>query len=327
MNNSATEAARHPRNSFISVVVPAHNEGGGIDTTVRVLDQVLKCCAADNEIIVVDDGSTDYTFTILKGLCKTQRNLKAIRLSRNFGKESALLAGLRAASGDAVITLDADLQHPPQIIPEMIEKWKAGFKVVNAIKRQRAANTLFERLRAAVYNYLVKLMGGIDLRNSSDYKLLDRQALNVMINDLQEYARFYRGLASWLGFSQADLYFDVAVRNAGESKWSTRSLISLAVTGIISFTSMPLRIVTLLGLVTLVLAFYVATDAFWSWFHGTSVSGFTTLIITLLLIGSFIMISLGIMGEYVAKIYAEVKGRPAFLVDQTCGFRDNNPSE
>jgi glycosyltransferase involved in cell wall biosynthesis len=323
MSNSVMENTRQNSHSLISVVVPAHNEEAGIDVTISVIFQVLNSCTSDSEIIVIDDGSTDNTYAIVRDLCATYHNLKAIKLSRNFGKESALLAGLRATAGDAVITLDADLQHPPTVIPEMIEKWKSGYKVVHAIKRLRATNTLFERWRAAVYNNLVKLMGGVDLRNSSDYKLLDKQVVRVIINDLHEYTRFYRGLATWVGFAQTNLYFDVAARNAGDSKWSTRSLISLAITGVISFTSMPLRIVTFLGLLTLVLAFFVANDALWSWFNGTAVSGFTTLIITLLLTGSFIMISLGILGEYVAKIYAEVKGRPAFIVDQTCGFTED----
>ena len=317
------QSARYPE---ISVIVPAHNEEPGIASALQEIDSVLSTCCDSSEIIVIDDGSTDATYDVLQKLCQQQDNLRAIKLSRNFGKESAMLAGLRAANGQAVITIDADLQHPPALIPEMVEKWKAGTKVVHAVKRQRVINTFMERFRATIYNNLLKLLGGVDLRNSSDYKLVDRVIVDALINELHEYQRFYRGLVTWVGYRQEKLYFDVAERQAGETKWSTRALIGLAITGIVSFTSMPLRIVTIFGILTLLLAFGVAVEALWSWFIGTAVSGFMTIVFVLLLLGSFIMISLGIMGEYIAKIYEEVKNRPDYLVDRTAGFDSTETS-
>ena len=247
-----------------------------------------------------------------------------MRFSRNFGKESALLAGLEEASGDIVITIDADLQHPPELIPVLLEQWREGFKVVHAVKQERTQDNMFTRWRAAVFNSLLTRIGGVDVRNSSDYKLLDRAAVDVIVKSLSERRRFYRGLADWIGFEQVTVPFVVAERNAGKGKWSILSLADLATTAIVSFTSAPLRIVTFLGLLTLVFGMLVAGETLWSWTHGGAVSGFATIIITLLIIGSFIMISLGIIGEYIAKMYDEIKGRPAYLVSSRCGFDDKD---
>jgi glycosyltransferase involved in cell wall biosynthesis len=315
-----TDSQGDARQPFVSVVIPAHNEAAGIQHCVREIDRIVSTCHVGYELLVVDDGSTDGTFEQVTELSKELDHLRGIRFSRNFGKESALLAGLRSAKGDAVITIDADLQHPPSLIPEMIENWRNGAKVVHAVKRLRETDSALTRWRASVFNNILKLLGGIDVRNSSDFKLLDKKAVNVIVKQLREHKRFYRGLANWVGFRQATLYFDVNTRYAGEGKWSIRALIGLAATGIISFTSIPLRIVTILGFVTLLFAVYEISIALWDWAEGVAVSGFTTTIITILLLGSFIMISLGIMGEYIAKIYDEIKNRPDFIVDEMCGF-------
>ena len=311
------------RQDLVSIVVPAHNEGPGLYASIQEIYRVLSTCDIDFEIVIVDDGSTDDTYAKILALHEEFDQVKGILFSRNFGKESALLAGLKAAKGSAVITLDADLQHPPQLIPEMIERWREGIKVVHAVKRARDTDSLVTRIRASIFNSLFKYLGGLDIRNSSDYKLLDRVVVNVIIDRLPESKRFYRGLANWVGFSQDTVLFDVASRHAGEGKWSVKALIGLAVTGIVSFTSTPLRIVTILGFLTLLLAIGVISETLWSWYQGTAVSGFSTIIITLLLVGSSTMISLGILGEYVAKIYDEVKRRPSFLVDRTCGLDEN----
>lgn len=319
-----TASQIHDTRPFVSVVIPAHDEAEGIQHCVREIDRILSSCNVEYELIVVDDGSTDGTFQKVSNLGKHLEHLRGIRFSRNFGKESALLAGLRSATGDAVITIDADLQHPPALIPEMIEKWRGGAKVVHAVKRLRQSDSRLTRWRANVFNNMLKLLGGIDVRNSSDFKLLDKKTVNVIVKELREHKRFYRGLASWVGFQQDTLYFDVNSRYVGEGKWSLRALIGLAATGIISFTSTPLRIVTILGFVTLIFAIYQITVAIWDWAHGQAVSGFATTIITILLLGSFIMISLGIIGEYIAKIYDEIKNRPDFIVDEICGFEQDS---
>jgi glycosyltransferase involved in cell wall biosynthesis len=268
------------------------------------------------ELVVVDDGSRDDTFRLAADMADSGIPVRAVRLSRNFGKEAGLLAGLQNARGDAVITIDADLQHPPTLIPEMVAAWEQGAKIVHGIKRDRGDEPWLSTARAFVVNRLISALGGIDVQNSSDFKLLDRAAVDIISKLLPERSRFYRGLASWVGFNQVTLKFEVAARQQGQSGWSLRSLIALSLTAMVSFTSAPLRIVSVLGVLTFLLGAAVGTDAVLSWIRGDAVSGFTTIIITLMLIGSFIMISLGVIGEYIAKIYDEIKHRPLYIIDQ-----------
>ncbi|HYR58896.1 MAG TPA: glycosyltransferase family 2 protein [Chthoniobacteraceae bacterium] len=309
---------------MISAVIPAFNEAAGIEHAIATIGDVLRQCATSHEIIVVDDGSRDDTFEKVRALSQHDASLRGIRLSRNFGKESAILAGLQAARGAAVITIDADLQHPPALIPEMIRRWQAGARVVHAVKRSRSRDSLWARQRAALVNGFLTWFGGIEMENASDFKLLDRVAVNAVVRLLRERHRFYRGLAKWIGFAQETIPFDVAERGSGGGKWSLRALLNLGITAIVSFTTAPLRIVVILGTTTLCFAIAVAADTLWSVYRHRAVSGFATLEITILLIGSFIMISLGIVGEYIAKIYEEAKARPSFLEAARCGFEDEN---
>jgi glycosyltransferase involved in cell wall biosynthesis len=307
----------------LSIVIPAHNEGEGITLALQEIERVAAGCDVAHEIIVVDDGSRDDTYERVRAVAATGLPVKAIRFSRNFGKESALLAGLQAAVGQAVVTMDADLQHPPSLVPIMLDRWRAGAKVVHAVKRERPHDAAITRWRAALFNSLLSKLGGVDVRNASDFKLLDRVAVDTIVVRLPERRRFYRGLADWVGFQQDTVPFDVGVRDVGEGKWSLRTLFDLATTAIVSFTAAPLRIVTVLGLITLGFALVVAFDTVRSRLAGSAVSGFATLEITLLLLGSFIMISLGIVGEYIAKIYDEIKARPHFIVADTSGFESS----
>lgn len=300
--------------------MPAHNEAQGIAQATQVIGGVLDGCGVRWEIVVVDDGSRDGTFDRVGELARRDPRIKGLRFSRNFGKESALLAGLAHATGDAVITIDADLQHPPGLIPQMIEHWRGGAKVVDAVKRSRDTDGWLTRLRARVFNALLTRLGGIRVENSSDFKLLDRVVVDTVVRLMPERLRFYRGLTEWVGYPRVSLPFDVAERHAGEGKWTLWKLIELALTATISFTSAPLRIVTVLGFLTLAFGFVVGAEALIGWARGFAVSGFTTTIATLLIIGSAIMISLGIIGEYIAKIYDEIKARPAYLVDGTVGL-------
>ena len=308
---------------LLSVVIPAHNEAKGIEHALGVITEILSACEMDWEIIVVDDGSEDGTFEQLKVLAHNEKRYKGLRFSRNFGKEAAILAGLRAAKGDAVVTIDADLQHPPQLIPMMIDEWRRGAKVVNAVKRRRENDGILTRTRARIFNYVLSKLGGIDINNSSDFKLLDRLVVDTIIKELPERQRFYRGLSNWVGYAHASIPFDVKERAAGEGKWTSWRLVELATTAIVSFTSAPLRIVTVLGFITLIFGFFVAFEGLVSWYRGKSVSGFMTIILTLLIIGSFIMISLGVVGEYIAKIYEEIKQRPSYLVEDKISVDEN----
>jgi glycosyltransferase involved in cell wall biosynthesis len=304
----------------LSIVVPAHNEGEGLRTTLDTIAAAASKCTDSWEIIAVDDGSEDATWQKIGGAVRSSPRMRGIRFSRNFGKEAALLAGLRAARGQAVVTMDADLQHPPDLLPEIYGRWKEGAKVVHAVKRNRATESKMIIWRAKVFNALLTRLGGIDLGNASDFKLIDRVVVDVLTKSMSEKKRFYRGLTSWVGFPSVKVEFDVPHRASGHGNWTLRQLLDLSVTALVSFTSAPLRIVTFLGGVTLVFGFIVVTDALISWFRGIAVSGFVTLIGTLLVIGSMIMISLGVIGEYIAKIYDEIKARPAYLIESQSGF-------
>jgi glycosyltransferase involved in cell wall biosynthesis len=307
---------------LLSVVMPAHNEESGLAHSIDVVRSQLDALGIAWEIIIVDDGSRDATFGRIGEAAAADARIKGLRLSRNFGKESALLAGLRASAGDAVITLDADLQHPPALFPRLLDAWRDGAKVVDAVKRSREIDTWTTRARARLFNALASRLGGINLKNASDYKLLDREVVDIITTEIPERHRFYRGLCDWVGFEHRTVEFDVEDRASGEGKWTTLGLIELAMTATISFTSAPLRLVTILGVFTLLFGLFVATEAIIGWLSGRAVSGFTTTIITLLILASTIMISLGIIGEYVAKIYDEIKLRPPYLVAARVGFTE-----
>jgi glycosyltransferase involved in cell wall biosynthesis len=302
---------------FTSIVLPARNEAASIEAAIETISDTLASCSPKWEIVVVDDGSDDCTFEEMQKLARQDPRIRAIQFSRNFGKEAAILAGLQYARGDVVITMDADLQHPPELIPQMLQCWSEGAMVVNAVKRSRSTDGILTRIRANLFNNLISSLGGIDMHDASDFKLLDRVVVDQVADALPERERFYRGLTDWVGYPSVGLQFDVKDRVGGEGKWSILKLAELALTALVSFTSAPLRIVTLLGIATLILGFFIGADALISWARGDAVSGFATVIITLLLIGSFVMISLGIMGEYIAKIYEEVKRRPSYIVEST----------
>jgi glycosyltransferase involved in cell wall biosynthesis len=310
---------------LVIVVIPAHNEALGIARAVTVIGSVLDSCATRWEIVIVDDGSRDGTFERVRDLAIKDPRIKGLCFSRNFGKEAAILAGLRAARGDAVITIDADLQHPPTLIPQMLDHWRHGAKIVDAVKRGRDTDGPLTRLRARVFNALITRLGGVNLENASDFKLLDRAVVDTIARALPERQRFYRGLSEWVGYSRASIPFDVEERIDGQGKWTLLKLVDLATTALVSFTSVPLRIVTILGSLTLLFGLVVAADALVSWFRGIAVSGFATTVMTQLILGSFIMISLGIIGEYIAKIYDEIKARPPYLIEAAEGLAEGEP--
>lgn len=315
-------AMNHSETPEISIIIPAFNEGEGVERALITISSVIEAASKAWEIIVVDDGSRDNTYQRVLQSAQSDSRIKGVSFSRNFGKEAAVLAGLKYSKGRAVIVIDADLQHPPELIPGMIAKWREGAKIVHAVKRGRKTDSALKRVSALMVNQLISRLGGINIHNSSDFKILDREIVDILVYQLPERERFFRGLSSWIGFSEEYIEFDVSHRIENESKWSFWSLVELTITALTSFTSMPLRLITVLGVMTLILGFGVASDALWSWYRGDAVSGFATIIITLLLLGSFIMISLGIIGEYIAKIYEEIKARPSYLVRTTVGISE-----
>lgn len=298
----------------ISAIVPAYCEGPALADALLRLRDVLVSTGERFEIVVVDDGSTDETWPTLERAAFQVPELRALRLSRNFGKEGALAAGLDAAAGDAVILLDADLQHPPEVIPEMISTWRTGgVDVVNGVKRHRGTEGAFARLCARVFYRTFRGMTGLTLDGASDFKLLDRRVVDALCT-LHERGRFFRGLVRWLGFNQVDVPFDVADRADGESKWSFFTRLSLAFRAITSFSAAPLQWITISGFVFLGFALLLGVQSIYLKATGNAVEGFTTVIVLILILGSVLMFGLGLIGRYLAEMFVELKGRPLYLV-------------
>jgi len=300
----------------LSVVIPLLNEEPHLERTLEAIRHELAAFEGDYELVLIDDGSTDRTWEFLRASAKELGNVRAIRLSRRFGKELAMCAGLERARGDAVIVMDGDLQHPPRLIPEMVRCWEEeGFDIVEGVKRRRGEESTSYRTQAGVYHFLLRALSGIDLRGASDFKLMDRKVLDAW-NRMPERSVFFRGMSAWLGFKRKQLPFDVEPRAGGKTAWSALGLVRLAINGITSFSSLPVHIITLMGAVFLFFALILGIESLVQWFRGEAVTGFTTVNLLLLIIGSMLMIGLGIIGEYISKIYDEVKGRPRYVISE-----------
>jgi dolichol-phosphate mannosyltransferase len=266
---------------------------------------------------MVDDGSRDDSWNIMKQLAANNACVRPVRLSRNFGKEAALCAGVSAVRGDACILMDSDLQHPPEAIPEMIKLWlHEGFEVVDGVKISRAKESWVNRLGAFCFYSLINRMSGLDLKAASDFKLLDKRAVEAYLQ-MPERNTFFRGMSSWLGFRRAKYHYHVSERLHGETKWSMFTLLRLALNAITSFSALPLQVVTATGFLFFLGSLVLGAQTLYKKFFGGAVDGFTTVILLLLVTGSVIMFCLGIIGIYIAKIYDEVKARPRFIVAET----------
>jgi glycosyltransferase involved in cell wall biosynthesis len=303
---------------LISLVVPIYNEQSALAGFWRELESVLSNSEYQHEAVLIDDGSTDSSWETINRLAADSTiPIKAIRFSRNFGKEAAILAGLRTANGQAAVVMDADLQHPPALIPQMIEHWQKGkTKVVEAVKRKRQDETALRRLGARLYYQLFNLSSGMNMDGASDFKLLDRQAIDQYIA-LPEVGRYFRGLTTWLGFEAIAIEFEPPSRTAGESHWGATHLLRLARSTIISFSSLPLRIVTWIGFIGIIFSLGLTIQTLWYQWQGYAEAGFPTVILLILVMGSMILLGLGLIGEYIAEIYREVKRRPTYIISQT----------
>ncbi len=299
----------------VSVVVPVYNEAAHIRTSMACVGKICEDAAIPYELVLVDDGSKDESWAIISDMAREDERVTAVRLSRNFGKEPALCAGLDAASGDAVIVMDADLQHPPEFIPEMVRLWKEGAEVVEGVKSSRGKEKRTYRFCAKLFYGMINKATGIDFDNASDFKLLDRKVVEAM-KQMPERMTFFRGMSAWVGFERKTFEFEVAERVDGASKWSLKRLITLAVTAVTSYTSAPLHCITVLGFFMFIGAIILGIQTLYMKLAGYAQGGFTTVILLLLLIGSMIMISLGIIGLYLMKIYHEIKGRPRYLTSR-----------
>lgn len=301
---------------MLSVILPAFNEEASVPLAVERITAILAEAGIENELVFIDDGSHDGTWAAIQAAMLRRKNVVGIRFSRNFGKEAAIFAGLEAASGDCCAVMDCDLQHPPEKLPEMFRLWQEGYEVVEGVKEERGSESTAHRAAANTFYALISRLTKLDMASSSDFKLLDRKVVDAL-NAMPERNTFFRALSYWAGFKTVKLPYQVAERAAGKSKWSTRSLIRYAVTNIVSFSSAPLHIVTILGALLLVIAVIFGVISLYQKIVGIALGGFTTVILLQLFTGSVTMISLGIIGMYIAKIYEETKQRPRYLIAET----------
>ncbi len=315
-------------NEKISVVVPCYNESENIESSYERINQNIKKISNNFELIFVDDGSTDNSFSKLFGISKKDKNLKIVKLSRNFGHQNAIFAGLENTSGNCIFIIDADLQDPPELFSEMYKKWKdEGYHVVYGIRKKRKENFL-KRFIYSIYHQIFKLFSNLNNNaDLADFSLIDKKIKNHLIN-LKEKNIYFRGLRNWVGFKQTGILYTRERRNFGKSKYTLFKLYNLALNGITNFSTKPLSLIFFLGLIIfifslLVIIFYLLQKIYNFEFLGVlpdQVPGFYTLVIIVILFGSFNLICLGLIGEYIGRLYEEVKSRPKFFIDEKINF-------
>ena len=303
--------------SKISIVIPVYNEEENIQIIADELSRVLADCN-NYEIIFVDDGSKDKTLEKIKQVCRSDKRVFFLSFSRNFGHQNALRAGLDCSTGDAVVTMDGDLQHPPEVIPEMIAKWKEGFDIVFTTRRDSQETPALKRNTAKWYYRIINRIADIDLkRGAADFRLMDRKVVDSL-KRFDEKAIFYRGLVAWLGFRQYELVYDPLQRMFGETKYSFRKMLRLAVDGITSFSLFPLRAAAVIGMIMAVFSFiYVVYALYIKFFTASAVSGWVSIMAGIYFLGGIQLIFLGLCGEYIGRIFMEVKKRPNYIVAES----------
>ena len=310
--------AVHP---LLSVIIPMKNESEGLEALFARLVPCLEQISPAFEIICIDDGSNDDTFHQLSLRNQSDTRIKALKLSRNFGKEAAMAAALAYATGDAVIPIDADLQDPPELIAEMVKEWRTGAKVVLATRRSRPGDSWMKRHSAEWFYRLINKFSTISIpENTGDFRLMDRQVVDA-VNQMQERTRFAKGLFAWVGFPTTTIYFDREDRTAGTSRWNYWKLWSYAMDGILAFSTVPLRIWTYIGATISLFSFLFAMVIIVrTLVFGNNVPGYASLMVTVLFMGGIQLTSLGVMGEYIGRIYRETKRRPLYVLEQSVGF-------
>ncbi len=301
--------------AMLSIVLPSYNEEQNIANTAKVLSELLEAEHIDYELIFVSDGSKDKTYAEILKAADGNPHIKGAEFSRNFGKEASIFAGLSLALGDAVIVMDCDLQHPPQVIPQMWKLWQEGYEVVEGIKTSRGKESIAHKMSAGLFYKIMSKLIKMDMNASSDYKLLDRKVVDVLL-ELPEKNTFFRALTFWAGFRTTTVEYEVQERLYGQSKWSVISLMKYAITNATSFSTLPLQLVTVMGLISILFSVILAVQTLFKYLTGNAVEGFTTVILLVLIIGGFIMLSLGVIGHYIARIYEEVKGRPRYIISK-----------
>lgn len=305
------------RRERICIISPCYNEAEVIETFYRELKSILGSMSElDHEILFVDDGSTDDTLAHLNNLARSDDRVRVVSLSRNFGHQVALTAGLDAARGDAVILLDSDLQHPPALIPEMVQRWRQGYQVVSAVRNGTADASCFKRLSSKAFYWLLNRLSDTRIETgAADFCLLSRPAHRAL-RKMPERHRFLRGMISWIGFKRAFVPYVASARAAGKSKYSLWQMLNLALDAIFSFSALPIKLATRLGLVITVLGFVYLCYVLACYFLGDLVRGWSSLISVILIIGGLQMAFIGLIGEYLARVFEEVKGRPLYFLKQ-----------
>lgn len=305
---------------MLSVVIPAFNEQEMVPAAAGQIDGILSRAGITHELIFIDDGSRDATWAEIRAESEHRDTVRGVHFSRNFRKEAAIFAGLQAADGDCVAVIDCDLQHPPEKLVEMYRLWEQGVEVVEGVKTDRGEESLAHRVAAKTFYRLISEATHIDMTRASDFKLLDRKAVNVLLS-MREKRAFFRALSSWIGFRTAEVPYEVRERAAGESKWSTWLLIKYALSNITAFTSLPLHLITGCGAASFLAALIVGIVSIVRLAMGRVVTGLTGAVILLLFLSGLIMVGLGIIGYYLGNIYMEIQDRPRFIVSETCGVR------
>ena len=308
----------------LSLIVPVYNESSNLDLFYERVLKVLKPLNVSYEILFIDDGSKDDSLEKLLEIRGRDSKVKVVQFSRNFGKEIAVSAGLDLAEGKAAIPIDADLQDPPELIPSLIEKWKAGYDVVYAKRTKRMGESWLKRWTASLFYRLIAKMTNIDIpEDAGDYRLLSRAAVE-QLKRLRERHRFMKGLFTWVGFKQTAVFFERDPRYSGKTKWNYWKLWNFAIEGITSFSYIPLQAASYLGLLVSVFAFFYGVFIIvFKLLHGIAVPGYASLMAAVLFLGGIQLLTLGILGEYIGRIYDEVKQRPLYVIHKTYGF--DNP--
>lgn len=299
--------------SLLSVIIPSYNEEANIERTAETIGRVLSEAQIEYELLFVSDGSKDKTYELVCDLALKDARVKGLQFSRNFGKEATIFAGMEYIKGDCCAVIDCDLQHPPETLVEMYHLWEEGYDVIEGIKSNRGKEGIIHKMFVGIFYGIMSSLMKMDMNATSDFKLMDKKVVDVLLS-LPEKNTFFRALTFWTGFKSTTVTFDVQERVAGKSKWSFMSLVKYAISNTTSFTTAPLQFVTFMGVLMIIFSVVLGVQTLVRYFMGTAVEGFTTVILLLLVIGGCIMISLGIIGHYLSRIYEEVKGRPKYIV-------------
>lgn len=301
----------------IDIIIPVYNEQDNIGTLVQAIDKVMVGLPYTYKIILIDDGSKDKTFEVIRALAKVHAHIQYISFSRNFGHQVALKAGLDKSTGDCAISLDGDMQHPPELIPEMIEKWQQGFDVVYTIRKESNKEGLVKKTTSSWFYRLMNKMADLEIEEgTADFRLVSKRVVNVL-RDLSENELFFRGLVKWLGFSQIGIEYTPNERLAGKSKYTLKKMIRFALQGITSFSTKPLYIAAYLGFAFSLISLLYLPYALYSHFTGQDVRGWTSMIVTIAFFGGLQLSILGIIGLYLGKVFMQVKHRPLYIIRDT----------